>query len=284
MRLCQEKDDWEVVRAAVAALSVAAYHEANADRMGLAAPNIIPVVVSLLSHADAEIQAHAATTLANLAHGSPNYQGDAGETGAIEALLNVCRGRAGCNFDSAGIAAIGGEEGGSKGDSKSMTNLGCCDDNKGVGVESRDTSAGRRNEKNVAAEEKDEISPRGSKCISAFLPTAESDGGTRQGNGGEMKGEEEGGPDTMDVDAILAATSALANLLCYSDANSVRLVNAGGIGVLVGLVSSNRPHNLLDFDQVTILFQCKLRKNGGRRRSCIVTRSTTLAIVCRACN
>ncbi|CAM9825753.1 unnamed protein product, partial [Laminaria digitata] len=53
----------------------------------------------------------------------------------------------------------------------------------------------------------------------------------------------------MDVDAVQAATAALANLLCYSDANSIRLVAAGGIGVLVGLVSSYRPHNLLDSDQ-----------------------------------
>lgn len=94
-RLCQERNDWEVVRAAVSALSVAAYHEANADRMGKAAPNLIPVLVDLLAHPDAEIQAHTATALANLAHGSPTYQSDAGAAGAIEALLDVCRGRAG---------------------------------------------------------------------------------------------------------------------------------------------------------------------------------------------
>lgn len=68
----------------------------------------------------------------------------------------------------------------------------------------------------------------------------------------EEDGEEGEVVDTMDVDAVQAATAALANLLCYSDVNSVRLVAAGGIGVLVGLVSSHRPHNLLDFDQVGI--------------------------------
>lgn len=68
----------------------------------------------------------------------------------------------------------------------------------------------------------------------------------------EEDGEEGEVVDTMDVDAVQAATAALANLLCYSDINSVRLVAAGGIGVLVGLVSSYRPHNLLDFDQVGI--------------------------------
>ena len=73
----------------------------------------------------------------------------------------------------------------------------------------------------------------------------------RSGECVEDKGGEEGGAAaTMDVDAVQAATAALANLLCYSEANSVRLVAAGGIGVLVGLVSSYRPQNLLDFDQV----------------------------------
>lgn len=95
VRLCQEQNDWEVVRAAVSALSVAAYREANADRMGKAAPNLIPILVGLLAHPDAEIQAHTATALANLAHGSPAYQSDAGAAGAIEALIDVCRGRAG---------------------------------------------------------------------------------------------------------------------------------------------------------------------------------------------
>lgn len=74
-----------------------------------------------------------------------------------------------------------------------------------------------------------------------------------EGNQEEDEENEDGVADTMDVDAVQAATAALANLLCYSDANSVRLVAAGGIGVLVGLISSYRPHNLLDFDQVGIL-------------------------------
>lgn len=73
------------------------------------------------------------------------------------------------------------------------------------------------------------------------------------GDGSLEEDEKEYGVvDTMDVDAVQAATAALANLLCYSDTNSVRLIAAGGIGVLVGLVSSYRPHNLLDFDQVGV--------------------------------
>lgn len=251
--LCQEKDDWEVIRAAVAALSVAAYHEANADRMGLAAPDIIPVVVSLLSHADAEVQAHAATTLANLAHGSPNYQGHAGENGAIEALLNLCRGRVGRDIDTIGIAGIREDEGGSKEDNECMTDREHCDDNAACTVEGHDMSEIRRNENNIVADEADKESSCTTKCTSALLFTTGSDCGKEQKEGGENK-REEGGLDTMDVDAIQAATAALANLLCYSDANSVRLVSAGGIGVLVGLISSYRPHNLLDFDQVIVLW------------------------------
>lgn len=260
VRLCQDKHDWEVVRAAAAALSVAAYHDANADRMGVAAPNLIPVVVSLFSHNDAEIQAHAATTLANLAHGSPSYQGKAGEAGAIEALLNVCRGRAGCELESSFRAACIDAE-------KNDDNMGPPsvsrnqegdddDDNPARGAESKEMLAeGRHNGKDALVEVSGE-SGEESECDGPTSlvgsPKVEKHGEAIQGEEGGGNEEPEGGSETMDVDAILAATAALANLLCYSDANSVRLVDAGGIGVLVGLISSYRPHNLLDFDQVLV--------------------------------
>lgn len=260
VRLCQDKHDWEVVRAASAALSVAAYHDANADRMGVAAPNLIPVVVSLFSHNDAEIQAHAATTLANLAHGSPSYQGQAGDAGAIEALLNVCRGRAGCELESPfGAAGTDAEQNDSNTDPTSLcrNQEGNDDDNNNLarGVESKEMLAvGRQHGKDTLAEvggesgEKTECDVTTTSLVG--LPKVERHGVAIQGEGCGGNEEPEGGSETMDVDAILAATAALANLLCYSDANSVRLVDAGGIGVLVGLISSYRPHNLVDFDQV----------------------------------
>ena len=74
-----------------------------------------------------------------------------------------------------------------------------------------------------------------------------------EGNGVEMvKAGERREVESIDVDVMQASTAALANLLCYSEANSVRLVDAGGLGVLMGLLSSYRPHNLLDSDQARL--------------------------------
>ncbi|CAM9320335.1 unnamed protein product, partial [Hapterophycus canaliculatus] len=308
--LCQEWDDWEVVRAATAALSVAAYHEDNADRMGTAAPKLIPVLVSLLPHPDPEVQVHAATALANLAHGSPSYQSEAGEVGAIGALLDVCCGRA-------GVPGSGGGSGGeSRGDGKGegkragalmpfvdvdaagevVEQSACGEQAEREGVRMKlaqsktspggkenltvDRSEVRGNRRKIEVEMRTE---RGEgKCAgedesrTETLPDHSADGrsnaknrsnqrasqgeggpiyliqqsGRNQESEGNKGGEEAREADTMDVDAVQASTAALANLLCYSEANSVRLVAAGGIGVLVGLVSSYRPHNLLDSDQV----------------------------------
>lgn len=248
VHLCRDPHDWEVVRAAAGALSVAAYHEANADRMGTAAPQLISVIVGLLSHPDTEIQAHAATTLANLAHGSPKYQGNAGEVGAIKALLNVCRGRAGIELDSPptrgreGLKA--GEGAPRKGNGAEMEEL--------EGNEGGEGEGGRGTKRDGHKEGPEAVATESKRFVAA--------GASAPLQVDEAKGGEEGGAETMDVDAILAATAALANLLCYSDANSVRLVDAGGIGVLVGLVSSYRPQNLLDFDQVSAILELALRR------------------------
>ncbi len=330
-RLCRERHDWEVVRAAAAALSVAAYHEDNADRMGRAAPDLIPVLVSLLPHPDPEVQAHAATALANLAHGSPSYQSEAGEAGAIGALLDICRGRAsvgGNDEDDGGGGArdvvvapvVSGTGGGIVlGTAGASENRGS---GGGAGTLTRNRSRGRKDPENNPPEVED---PRG-KAKQGIRATEEGEerkeGGTGGGTGekwarrvgsgneegpgavamgGEKTavkartgfveseggrtgqdqneqeagvyerregtmvvrnrrrevedegGEEGGAAESMDVDAVQAATAALANLLCYSEANSVRLVAAGGIGVLVGLVSSYRPQDLLDSDQVRVV-------------------------------
>ncbi|CAN0120353.1 unnamed protein product [Scytosiphon promiscuus] len=298
-RLCQEWDDWEVVRAAAAALSVAAYHEGNTDRMGAAAPKLISVLVGLLPHPDPEVQVHAATALANLAHASPSYQSEAGEMGAIDALLHVCCGRA-------GVGGSDGTAGGHVDGRTAGTLLSAVDidavveaaqetdcrgraERNGVGDRpaSSKTRPGRKQDLNVEISEikatrKKEQQGR---CMELEEGEAEADdksrtddkwarargsdpeqgasvtgGGTghlirrverqEEGKVEDETGEEVTAADTMDVDAVQAATAALANLLCYSETNSVRLVAAGGVGVLVGLVSSYRPHNLLDSDQV----------------------------------
>lgn len=312
------------MRAAVSALNVAAYLEVNAARMGKAAPDLVRVLVGLLPHPDAEVQAHTATALANLAHGCPAYQSEAGEAGAINALLNICRGRAtararagGDNYCLKGHekevhpdnrSGGGGENeanaeevlrvevggGGVLPETKPHLDSG----SKELGVDEGGTlvvvaaAASKKpqkgpevstefaDEKEEGEEEVSTISgkwatrrrqsvERASATRTATIPTDASalegsatglhenedgqhddeyeDEGAEFGAG---VGEKDGVADTMDVDAVQAATAALANLLCYSDANSLRLVAAGGIGVLVGLVSSYRPHNLLDFDQV----------------------------------
>lgn len=324
------------MRAAAAALSVAAYHEDNVDRMGRAAPDLISVLVSLLPHPDPEVQAHAATALANLAHGSPSYQSEAGEAGAIGALLDVCRGRAGVGRgdsggDAAGDAAgdgdggratavagtgVGTVVGMSKGSENRIERRGgggggagpppekcprgkehletatsevenphreaqqegdATRDGKRGGKEeetggrtSESWAQSRQSNREEATETPVEVDgraagkaatpakhkrDRGEQDDNEKVNNSEGEGGilVAQQSGGFVEdeaGEEGGAAATMDVDAVQAATAALANLLCYSEANSVRLVAAGGIGVLVGLVSSYRPQNLLDFDQV----------------------------------
>lgn len=300
------------MRAAASALSVAAYHEENTDRMGRSAPGLIPVLVSLLPHPDPEVQAHAATALANLSHGSPSYQSEAGEAGAIRALLNVCRGRADIDGgdDVLGGDGVGDGDGGDDDGGVSPTITGRMledSDSQRKGSKSHGSEAAKNTRREEAkqggsakkeGEEKKEEEGGGRTGESArkgdskkedttlsVAITNKGDGGRgcgqdqnneiesdrevgeglmamRQQPGGvEDEGGEEGGAAaTMDVDAVQAATAALANLLCYSETNSVRLVAAGGIGVLVGLVSSYRPQNLLDFDQVCV---CVNVRAGG---------------------
>lgn len=246
------------MRAAAAALSVAAYHELNTDRMGKAAPGLIRVLVGLLPHPDAEVQAHAATALANLAYGSPSYQSEAGEAGAIGALLDVCRGRAGSG-------------GGNAHDGTSTAVPLEVEEEEELSNDRRKVSenasvVGKLQEKNETGErwarkrqDVDRPVPTTVSTDTAVARIVGAQNEARKENevdeeelecDGEKRGEEGRTTETMDVDAVQAATSALANLLCYSDANGVRLVAAAGIGVLVGLVSSYKPHNLLDFDQV----------------------------------
>ena len=299
------------MRAAVSALSVAAYLEVNATRMAKAAPDLILVLVGLLPHPDAEIQAHTATALANLAHGCPAFQSEAGEAGAIDSLLDICRGKAkarartggdNCCLEGVkkevkpGNCSVGGED--YEGNAEEELRVGV--DGGGVlpvtkpQLDSGSIELEIYGEDTLLAVTKKPQTESGSKeytdkkekeegttreqwatkrkqgveraatvaTISTGTSAVGSATGLHENEEGQYKDqdvgtgvgigidEKDGVTDTMDVDAVQAATAALANLLSYSDANSMRLVAAGGIGVLVGLVSSYRPHNLLDFDQV----------------------------------
>lgn len=332
---------------------MAAYHEDNADRMGKAAPNLIPVLVSLMTHPDPEVQVHAATALANLAHGSPSYQSEAGEVGAIGALLDVCCGRAGVG------RIVGGAGGDGEGDSRTagiptpaldggaevevveqgdrrqqvgpggvggrlLPSKTSPNGKKDLDVDRSHIKADRRKvQQEVGAEEEEKEDQSEDKSGKGDRWARKRGSGREQGTSGitvaisptdevcavkeetlahhisddrtnpkyrdnRRASDEEGGSthlvkrsgreeernvdyegveeaavaDTMDVDAVQAATAALANLLCYSETNSVRLVAAGGIGILVGLVSSYRPHNLLDSDQVCDRLPPQLRELG----------------------
>ncbi|CAM9427687.1 unnamed protein product, partial [Choristocarpus tenellus] len=194
VEMCFETDDWEVVKASAAALSVAAYLYDNADRMGQCSRCVL-ALVNLLSNPDVEIQAYAAATLTNLGQGSRVNQEVIGEAGGVEALLLVCQGRA-----SDRAAAAGGPP----------------------------------------------LSPK----LDPYGHKEGKEGGKDNGGSDLGRAVTEDGGERMDVDALEAATAALANLMCLHEGNTVRLVDAGGIGVLVGLVSSFRATNLLDSDQV----------------------------------
>ncbi|KAJ1435312.1 armadillo-type protein [Ochromonadaceae sp. CCMP2298] len=51
------------------------------------------------------------------------------------------------------------------------------------------------------------------------------------------------------VDVLEAATSALANLTCLSDHNCTRVLEYGGVDIMVSVVTSAHSENLLDLDQ-----------------------------------
>ena len=54
---------------------------------------------------------------------------------------------------------------------------------------------------------------------------------------------------TIVVDVLEAATSALANLTCFSDANCERVLRADGVNVMVTILTTSLTENLLDIDQ-----------------------------------
>lgn len=211
-----------------------------------AAPELINILVGLLRHPDAEIQAHTATALANLALRSPTSQSEAGRAGAVEALLDVCRGRA-CGtrvgrYDSS--SAAGAEAGVGEGSNTER------EKREGVAL-SIMNALNEGEEKKLQPKKIDRWNGTSeSSAVGVVQGTAMAELESGDGNGlGMDKAGERREVESIDVDAMQASTAALANLLCYSEANSVRLVDAGGLGVLMGLLSSYRPHNLPDSDQ-----------------------------------
>ncbi|CAM9414363.1 unnamed protein product [Discosporangium mesarthrocarpum] len=214
--LCFESEDWEVVRAAVSALSVAANLDLNAQTMGRD-PRCIEGLVGLLSNPDVEIQAHAAATLTNVSQGSQLNQETIGNAGGVEALLLVCQGRAAAREENNG------------GPPPSSIDL----HGQQVAVGGMKIEGGN-----------DEVGPKSGK-EAVKIPRTE-----QQKGGQQIQCSVEDGGERMDVDALEAATAALANLMCSHEGTAIRFVDAGGIGVLMGLMSSFRATNLLDSDQV----------------------------------
>ena len=91
LEICEQDGaiDWEIVRNASLALSVASYAEQN--RLDMAADErCIRLLVSICSQEDPEIRTHVAVTIANLVHHNETAQRIFGEAGVIKALLSMC--------------------------------------------------------------------------------------------------------------------------------------------------------------------------------------------------
>lgn len=137
--------DWEIAKNAALAISIASYEMSNHFDM-TNSQECIQMLLSMCSAGkDAEIQTHAAVTIANLCHRDENAQAIFGNSGAITVIVGMCS--------------------------------------------------------------------------------------------------------SLVVDVLEAATCALANLTCFCDANCDRVMQAGGVQVMVNLVAHAYSENLLDMDQ-----------------------------------
>ncbi|CAM9893173.1 unnamed protein product [Chrysoparadoxa australica] len=83
-------DDWEVVRNAVSALSIAAYHSINGIKL-CEVQGCIQVLVRHCHNSDVETQSTSAAGLANIGYHSQAGQALIGVAGGVEALLKLCR-------------------------------------------------------------------------------------------------------------------------------------------------------------------------------------------------
>ena len=82
--------DWEIVRNAALAISVASYEEQN--RLDMASDaHCIELLVQICGRDDPEIRTNAAVAIANLVHHNEDAQLSFGKVGAVPALLSMCR-------------------------------------------------------------------------------------------------------------------------------------------------------------------------------------------------
>ena len=84
--------DWEIVRNASLAISVASYEERNLNDM-VNSKECVKLVVYLCTQADPEIQVHGGITLANMCHENQEAQIFFGNQNAIQVLLDMCDNR-----------------------------------------------------------------------------------------------------------------------------------------------------------------------------------------------
>lgn len=82
--------DWEIPRNAALAVSIASNEQQNHIEV-TQSQFCIDMIIAMCKSTDAEVQTHAAVTIANLCHSDENSQLVFGRAGAIEPLLKLCR-------------------------------------------------------------------------------------------------------------------------------------------------------------------------------------------------
>ena len=80
--------DWEIARNAALAISIAAYEPQNHLDM-INDSNFVEIIIKMVRKKDAEVQTHAAVTIANLCHQDETAQNIFGKAGAVEYLVEM---------------------------------------------------------------------------------------------------------------------------------------------------------------------------------------------------
>eukprot|EP01038_Epipyxis_sp_PR26KG_P008951 gene8951-12071_t len=89
MCLKDASDDWEIARNASLAISIASYEISNHHDM-VHNQLCVNLIIKMCCKEDAEVQTHAAVTIANLCHQDEYAQSVFGESNAIKVLLELC--------------------------------------------------------------------------------------------------------------------------------------------------------------------------------------------------
>ncbi len=105
--LCETdgKVDWEIVRNAALALSVASYEQMNHYHMAND-PTCVSVLMKLCTNDDVEVKTHAGIAIANLCHKNESAQAIFGNSGAVPVLLRMCQGTLVVDILEAATAAL----------------------------------------------------------------------------------------------------------------------------------------------------------------------------------